>query len=394
MSAFWSSGFRPFFLFGAAYGPLVQFGWFPLLAGWAAAGAMPPPGLWHGHELVYGFAAAFVCGFVLTALPSWAGTPEVAGPRLVALALVWLAGRAAAWSYAWLPPGVIAALDLLLFAALAALVLPGLVRALDRRYLALLPILAAFIAADAIYHLALARGDFVLAERALLGAVNVLVLLFAIVAGLLTPTFTQSELERRGLPARVAAPGWLEVAAVGAALVFAAADWLALPPAQNGAVACAAAAIHAARLAHWRTRSIRAAPLVLAMHAGYAWLVAAMALRGLADVSGWVPRAAWIHAFTVGALGMMMLAFLNRVSLRHTGRIAAATRLAGVGLAVMFAAGIARVATDLLGGDVRWMAVSGVLWALPFALFLAEHGAKLLRPSLPRDAAVRSAFEP
>ena len=54
------------------------------------------------------------------------------------------------------------------------------------------------------------------------------------------------------------------------------------------------------------------------------------------------------------------------------------------GLIVMFCAGIARVAASLFNGNTWWMALSACAWALPFLLFLLEHGAKLWRRSLPR----------
>lgn len=383
-AALWSSGFRPFFLLGAAYGPVVLLGGLPLWSGSASVMA-PPLVLWHGHELLYGFASAFICGFVLTALPGWAGTPEINGAPLAGLVVTWLAARVAAWSYGWLPLGVIGALDLLLFPALAALVLPGLVRALDRRYLALVPILFGFICADAIYHRAVAQVDYDVAQRALGAALNVLVVLFTVVGGLLTPIFTQSALQQTGCAASVVVAKRIEIAAICSVVAFAAADWADVPPMVNGAVAILAALIHGVRLSRWRMPMIWTNPLVLAMHVGYGWLVAAMALRGLADATGLVPREAWIHAFTVGALGTMMLAFLNRVALRHTGRIVSPSPVAIFGLAVMFIAGVTRVSAAIGHGGPWWIAVSAVAWVLPFTLFLGEHGARLWQPSLPRD---------
>jgi uncharacterized protein involved in response to NO len=380
----WSSGFRPFFLLGAAYGPIILVAGLLPLWGLTAGPALLPPELWHGHELIYGFASAFICGFVLTALPSWAGTREVKGGPLIALAAIWIAGRVASWCYGWLPIGWIAGLDLLLFAALGALVLPGLLRVIDRRYLALLPILLGFLVADAAYYLAIANEAFEPAQRALLLALNVLVVLFAIISGLLTPVFTETALQGRGetVPFRFSVS--LEAAAIASVLLFAAADWAGVPPALNGAIACIGAVVHAARLARWHSAAALTIPLVFAMHVGYAWLVVAMALRGLADAFALVPRNAWIHAFTVGALGMTMLSFANRVVLRHTGRIADASPLALVGLIVMFSAGITRVTASLFDGSALWMALSAGAWALPFLLFLLEHGAKLWQRSLPR----------
>jgi uncharacterized protein involved in response to NO len=248
----------------------------------------------------------------------------------------------------------------------------------------LLPILLGFLVADAAYYLAIANEAFEPAQRALLLALNVLVVLFAIISGLLTPVFTETALQGRGetVPFRFSVS--LEAAAIASVLLFAAADWAGVPPALNGAIACIGAVVHAARLARWHSAAALTIPLVFAMHVGYAWLVVAMALRGLADAFALVPRNAWIHAFTVGALGMTMLSFANRVVLRHTGRIADASPLALVGLIVMFSAGITRVTASLFDGSALWMALSAGAWALPFLLFLLEHGAKLWQRSLPR----------
>jgi uncharacterized protein involved in response to NO len=384
--ALWSSGFRPFFLLGAAYGPLILLAWIPLVVGLADGAPSQPPLLWHGHEMLFGFTAAFICGFVLTALPSWAGTTEVKGRPLKLLVGVWLAGRAGAWSDQWVWSGLIGALDLMLFFALAAVVLPRLVGVVEKRYLALLPILFGLIFADAMYHAALWSRNIELAEHALLLALNVLTVLFAIIAGFLTPIFTETALRERGRKVTITRPMPLELAAIGSAILFATADWVSVPASVNGVIACLAALIHFARFLRWRTLEILSTPVVLAMHVGYAWLVVAMALRGVADAFDLVPRTSWIHAFTVGAVGMMMLAFLNRVALRHTGRVVALSKVAMGGFAIMFAAGLMRVGASVFGGGAGWMAISALAWAAPFVLFLFKDGSKLWRPSLPRDA--------
>ena len=49
--------------------------------------------IWHAHEMLYGFVAAAIAGFLLTAIPNWADRLPVRGPALGILILVWLAGR-------------------------------------------------------------------------------------------------------------------------------------------------------------------------------------------------------------------------------------------------------------------------------------------------------------
>ena len=78
-----ASGFRPFYLFGALYAPLLALGGAGAFLGIVQLSGSLGPASWHGHEMVFGFATAIVVGTLLTALPSWAGTPEIRGSSLV-----------------------------------------------------------------------------------------------------------------------------------------------------------------------------------------------------------------------------------------------------------------------------------------------------------------------
>src|SRR5690606_15089013 len=83
--------------------------------------------------------------------------------------------------------------------------------------------------------------------------------------------------------------------------------------------AFACALVHTYRVARWRGWRVADVPLVFVMHVGFAWLVFAFALKAIAELTGLVPEPVWLHAFTVGALGIMALGLMARVSLRHTG---------------------------------------------------------------------------
>src|SRR6516164_5706203 len=90
-----SFGFRPFFLAGAAWAALAIALWLPMLVGRLTLPTAFAPLEWHVHELLYGYVPAVVAGFLLTAVPNWTGRLAVVGTRLLALFLVWLAGRLA-----------------------------------------------------------------------------------------------------------------------------------------------------------------------------------------------------------------------------------------------------------------------------------------------------------
>lgn len=380
-----ASGFRPFYLLGALYAPLLALGGIGMVAGLVKLDPLPGRVLWHGHEMLFGFAAAIVVGTLLTALPSWAGTPEVRGGALAALVLAWLAGRVAFWGAPWLPPAAVVAADVLFWPMLLALLWAPVWRAPQRLFRLLLPIVAALALANLSYHAAVLAADTARAERALRAALWSLVVLYTLKGGLLTPIFTGNALRAlgRGDQARFLMP--LEAVALALLVALALADLLAAPAPASGALAAACALVHGWRVARWQGWRVADQPLLPAMHLGFAWLLAAFALKAAADLAGIVPPAAWLHAFTVGALGMMMLALMTRVSLRHTGRpIDAAPPAMRAAAAILFAAAALRLAATVHGLGPAVVALAAGLWALAFVLYLLRFATVLVAPSLPR----------
>ena len=68
-----SYGFRPFFLGAALYAAFAMVAWIGALSGgWTIPSAFGPVE-WHAHEFLWGYLSAVVAGFMLTAVPNWAG---------------------------------------------------------------------------------------------------------------------------------------------------------------------------------------------------------------------------------------------------------------------------------------------------------------------------------
>src|ERR1044072_5529140 len=88
-----SYGFRPFFLLGSLYAGAAILFWLPLFYGRLETSSMFSPVDWHVHELLFGYLAAVVTGFLLTAIPNWTGRLPVQALPLLVLVLLWLAGR-------------------------------------------------------------------------------------------------------------------------------------------------------------------------------------------------------------------------------------------------------------------------------------------------------------
>jgi len=386
LSPLWASAFRPFYFLGALYAPLLVAVWLGAFLGLWNLPSGQLLKLQHGHEFIFGFSAAIITGIVLTALPSWAGTEEIVGRRLVLLVSLWLCGRIAFWASPWLPALLPALVDCLLFPAVFIMLAPQLLRAANRLYLLLLPILAALFAANLIFYLGLHTANDAEAWLALRLAIYAIIVLYVLKGGVLAPIFTGNVLRERGRGELPPCNMNLEIAAVGALLLLAVLDLAAAPAPWTGGAALACALLHGWRTARWQGWRVADVPLVLVMHLGFAWLVLAFALKAAAELTGVVPEAAWLHAFTVGSLGLMMLGLMTRVSLRHTGRPLVVPPAMLVAYVLMFVAALLRLAATVHGLGNPVVALAAALWTAAFVLYFIVFCKTLVTPSVPRSS--------
>ena len=139
-------GFRPFFLLAGLFAVIAMMLW-----GYALAGGAPALGpLWHGHEMLFGYAGAVIAGFVLTAASNWTGRPTLTGPSLAAIVLVWAAARIAVPIGA-IPVGIKAALCAGFFVFLAIGVGRPILATRGRRNYGIILVLLAFAALELFY---------------------------------------------------------------------------------------------------------------------------------------------------------------------------------------------------------------------------------------------------
>lgn len=139
-----SSGFRPFFLLGAIWAALAMGLWVPMLAGELALPTAFDPVSWHAHEFLFGYLAAIIAGFLLTAVASWTGRPPLTGWLLASLAALWLAGRTGIMFSQSLPPVVVALVDLAMMGAPAVLLAREIVAGGNWRNLPVVVLLVVF----------------------------------------------------------------------------------------------------------------------------------------------------------------------------------------------------------------------------------------------------------
>src|SRR5690349_4015745 len=151
--AIFSYGFRPFFFAAAVWAALGIVLWLPQFFGEISLPIAMGPLDWHVHEMLYGYVAAVIAGFLLTAVPNWTGRLPICGLPLALLAALWLAGRVAILMSAKIGLALAAAIDVAFLATMAAAVLREIVAGRNWRNLLVLAILLVLVGANLLWHI-------------------------------------------------------------------------------------------------------------------------------------------------------------------------------------------------------------------------------------------------
>ena len=378
--AFLAGGFRPFFLLSALWAAVAVPAWLAVYEHGYALPAALPAMLWHAHEMIYGYALAAVTGFLLTAIPNWTGRLPIAGARLAALALLWLAGRVALLATPAIGTVSAAAIDLAFTAVLMTVVAREVIVARSLHNLPVVAMLAVLLAGNVLVHL----HALDIAYTAPLGnrlGVATLIALISLIGGRIVPSFTRNWLVR--MRPEVSAPAvyadldrFCLLVVVGALI-----SWVAAPQAAaTGVLALTAAGATALRLARWRGLATAREPLLFILHVGYAWVAIGLALIGTNGLLGFAPPSVPLHAFTVGAIGTMTLAVMTRASLGHSGRELAAGRGTVAIYALVSLAALLRVAAPFSAAHLALAtSLAGIAWSAAFGLFALLYAPVLLQ---------------
>lgn len=298
----------------------------------------------------------------------------------MALAVLWLAGRLAMMFSGTLPRAVVALADLTFLPVLFSALARPLIAAKNYRNFVVLAVVAGFFMTDVWFHLealGLAAGGS--AHRASLVSVDLVLLLIAIISGRMLPMFTRNA---TGASSIHSIP-LLDKCAIGSMIALGLADAIAPAGRVVGAIALAASALSIGRAIDWGARHSVRQPLLWVLHAGQAWLVVGLALRGAAMLFHAVSLASpAMHALTVGAIGSLTLGMMARVALGHTGRMLAASKPIAAAFWAVNVAALVRVLVPLVAP--RWyfigLVATAALWVAAFAIFVSVYTPILAAP--------------
>jgi uncharacterized protein involved in response to NO len=375
--AFMSYGFRPLFLLAALQAGLTILVWLSFVTGLLSLPTAFTPVDWHIHQMLFGYQAAAIGGFLLTAIPNWTGRLPLQGRPLLVLVGAWIAGRIAVTASAWIGWRLAMVVDGAFLALLAAAALREIVAGRNWRNLTVVALVCLMLAANLSFHVEAAVTGTADYGRRL--AIAVILLLVALIGGRIIPSFTRNWLARRE-PGRmpIAFDSYDKVTLVVTAAALLA--WILWPyEAATGILLTICAGFHALRLWRWAGERTWRNPLLLILHVAYAFVPAGLILSGLASF-GLIAPAAGLHAWTAGAMGTLTLAVMSRASLGHTGRALVATPATQVMYVLVVVGALARVCSAFGHAPVPLLHVAGLAWSVGFLGFAVIYWPVLTAP--------------
>ncbi len=335
-----------------------------------------PASIWHGHEMLLGYAVAVIAGFLLTAIKNWTGLQPLKPNQLGGLALLWLYGRVVPFYADLLPDGLIALIDFSFLPLLAYFAAQPLPRSNSRHNLIFILILIGLALANGLIH-AQILGLAQTASTGLQLAAALTVLIIIFVAGRVFPYFTE-----RGLSGAICIRNpLLDLAALlGSTLalglwVFDVSGWL------LALAAFAAVVVNLLRVSGWLDRRILYVPLLWILYIGYGWLILGFALLALSAFALVLPSLA-LHAFTLGSIGVLTLGMMARVSLGHTGRALKVSNIIALAFVLINLAAVFRVLFPILlpAWYSSFIIISSYCWLAAFSLFGLYYAPILSEP--------------
>ena len=380
--AYFSYGFRPFFLGAAVFAGVAVPVWILILAGAVGSSFIYAPREWHVHEMLFGFLPAVMTGFLLTAIPNWTGRTPLRGMPLVSLWVLWLAGRLA-MAASGSVPSLAGGIDAIFLVMLAALVWRELAAAGMWNRAPIAVLISLYAGANILFHvLALGVTATEVPERV---ALSTILLLLTIIGGRVTPAFTGeylTEMQITPPPASFSRFDGLSMLLVLIAVLV----WNVQPGGYvAGALFLAAGVVNLIRLSRWRGWIAWREPLVFILTVGYGWVALSLLALGSA-ILGMVPAANAVHVLTTGAVGAMTLAVMTRASLGHTGRPRHAGFMTVVIYVLVNIGAVLRIVSPASDAPTALthllLGLAAVAWSGAYLLFAMVYGPVLVRASV------------
>ncbi len=364
--------FRPFFLLGAVFGIVSITLWALIYSGLITFSPYGGGYFWHVHEMLFGFTATIIVGFLLTAVQTWTGVSSIKGFPLMLLVTLWVSGRLLLLFPYANGEVLIATVDLLFlpFAAVA-LAIP-IIKAKMWRNLFFIPILLLMASLNGLIHLAV-MGKNSLSFMSISHIMLLLVtLVMCIMGGRVFPMFTANGTGTK----RVELIAWIEKLSIVLVVlaVIATSGLLRLPQTIEASIYLSAGIVNFIRAVRWRIWVTLKTPLVWSLHLSYWAICIGLVMLSFVKFELTTNISAAYHAITVGGISFMILAMISRVSLGHTGRKIQVGKAMTAAFILMSFSFIVRVFLSGVWEGYHYLILfSAALWVLAMSIFVFKY---------------------
>jgi uncharacterized protein involved in response to NO len=373
-------GFRAFFLSGTIFSVFAITLWLLMYKGTISLSPLGGGYWWHIHEMIFGFGGAIIAGFLLTAVQNWTGVRGAQGKTLLALFLLWLAGRIFLVIPELLGSRLSSLIDLLFLPTVAYVLAKPIMAIKQYRNLFFVPLLALFTIANLEMHLAIHYPTTFNSVYSGYAGVMLVTFLMSVMAGRVVPMFTSN-----GTKTAKAIPlPWLDKAANGSLAI--AMFSLLLQPIVGfsalffGVLLIIASLFQTMRWVRWRPWITLQVPLLWSIHSAMKFICFGLFVLGASYLIPEVPSNHVWHLLTVGGIGGLILAMISRVSLGHTGRPLTPPKSMTIAYVLISLAALVRAFGPWAVPEktLLFIDISGGFWLIAFVIFIIGYGPMLI----------------
>ncbi len=378
-TAFLHLGFRPFFFAALSFGVISILLWLFLFT--FGQNILPndyPIVSWHAHEMIFGFTASIITGFLLTAVKNWTGIQTINHAPLLGLFLLWLFSRVLAFiPGTWALP-TLAIIDCLyLLCVTLAFSYPVFKKQQWSNLAFSGKLLLLFLANITFYLGLLGYLENGVHYGLYAGFYTALAVIFNMGRRVI-PFFIEKGL---GCPFEAKNYPWVDMSSLWLFLAFSIADIFWPNTIAVALLALALVVLHGTRLYGWYHKDIWKKSLLWVLYVGYLWIVAGFVLK-IASVFLNVSPFLALHAFAYGGIGMVTAGMMARVSLGHTGNnVFNPPKILHLIFGLLFAGAVTRVLLPLFLNQyyIQLIGLSQILWISAFVIFFIRYAPMLIK---------------
>jgi uncharacterized protein involved in response to NO len=380
---FFDLPFRTYFLLAPAFGITGLSLWLAFLNGlfnFNATGLTPV--IWHIHEMTFGFAATIAVAFILTAAQTWTGKRSLNGKPLVLLIGLWITIRISLIINNEYSVYSAVILQAVWWLAVLFFYSKLVITSQNRRNLIFIPILALMAVLNLLILMADILGNPHIALHLSRSMILVFVLLMSLIGGRVIPFFTV----RGASTESITTPQWLTfsliIVSILGFIIFILSEFIPLPM-KPAVFMIVAGVLHIIRLSYWRSLKTLFIPLLWSLHISYLFISIGLVMLGLSYYKLGISFSNALHLITIGAMSLMILAMMSRVSLGHTNRKLVVNKVITFTFFIMGSAALIRAFMPYIPTNIfqlflqkslspilfSWN-LSALLWILALLIFL------------------------